>query len=345
MGLSARTNNFNLLRLLFAIWVLLAHSPEIVDGNRSREILSRFGSVLSFGDLAVDGFFLLSGYLILQSWTRQPQAWQFLKKRILRIYPAFLVATLVCIFIVGPLGTLDRADYFSRLNLHALAIEALHLLTPTLPPVFLGTYYANANIPMWSISREFCCYLIVLGLGMVGALRYRFGWLLLTAVVFTRFVYLKYLYIDVGEMRVVILFLCGGCFYLYRDRVRFSGWAALMMLPFLAVALHSGRAAEVAVCTAGAYVLFYVGGKRLDGLSKFNRLPDVSYGVYLYGWPIQKLLTWYVPSISPWALFAATTLFAMLAGLASWKLIEKPALRLKARSHIPMTAQAGSVAS
>jgi peptidoglycan/LPS O-acetylase OafA/YrhL len=104
MNTPARQNNFNLVRLLLALLVLLSHAPELIDGNRSQEILTRMFGTLSFGELAVDGFFLLSGYLIMQSWDAQPQAWPFLKKRMLRIYPGFVIATLVCAFAVGPLA-------------------------------------------------------------------------------------------------------------------------------------------------------------------------------------------------------------------------------------------------
>lgn len=83
-----RTNNFNLLRLIFAVLVLLAHSPEIVDGNRDRELLTMLGGILSFGELAVDGFFLLSGYLIMQSWNNHPHALPFLKSEFCESTPA-----------------------------------------------------------------------------------------------------------------------------------------------------------------------------------------------------------------------------------------------------------------
>ena len=101
------------------------------------------------------------------------------------------------------------------------------------------------------------------------------------------------------------------------------------------LALLSWRAADLALPTIGAYGLLYAANMRSALLSRFNRLPDVSYGVYLYGWPIQKLFVWYFPSISPWLMAALSIGLALLAGTASWYLIEKPALRLRGSSFAP----------
>jgi peptidoglycan/LPS O-acetylase OafA/YrhL len=111
MQTTIRENNFNFMRLVFALLVILGHSPELVDGNQSREVLMRIFGTMTCGGFAVDGFFLLSGYLIMQSWERQPDGWKFLKKRLLRIYPGFIVASLICAFVVGPLAG-DSATYF-----------------------------------------------------------------------------------------------------------------------------------------------------------------------------------------------------------------------------------------
>jgi peptidoglycan/LPS O-acetylase OafA/YrhL len=81
------------LRIVFATLVLLSHAPEITDGNASRELFHRFtGSPMTFGTLGVDGFFILSGYLIVQSWLGDPELINFLRKRVLRIVPGYLVA-------------------------------------------------------------------------------------------------------------------------------------------------------------------------------------------------------------------------------------------------------------
>src|SRR3977135_675481 len=155
-----RRNNFNFLRLLFASLVLLSHSSELLDGNREREPLFAIFHTISFGDLAVDGFFLLSGYLIVQSWQLNPSWLRFLKKRILRIYPAFIVASLVCAFIVGPLGS-DAAAYFRAFDAPTFIRSMFLLYDPITPQVFEGSPAPYVNGAMWTTKHEFRCYLMV----------------------------------------------------------------------------------------------------------------------------------------------------------------------------------------
>jgi peptidoglycan/LPS O-acetylase OafA/YrhL len=331
LKLSNRQNNFNLLRLTLALLVIFGHSPELTDGNRKREVLTRIFGTISFGELAVDGFFLLSGYLIMQSWDSQPEAWQFLKKRLLRIYPGFVIASLICAFIVGPLAS-NSADYFVLLQLPDLIGSIVSLQIPAIPPVFQGQPYANINGAMWTISREFSCYLFVLAAGALGAFRIRHFCLSLTVAVFIAMVALKLKNVPVMDLRLASFFLSGACYYRYRSSIRLAGPLAVAMTVICFISLFSWRASELVLATIGGYALVYAAGRRSVMLSHFNRLPDVSYGVYLYGWPIQKLLLWYAPTMSPWMLFALSAPAAILAGSASWYLIEKPALRFKGPS-------------
>lgn len=328
MNTPVRQNNFNLVRLLLALLVLLSHAPELIDGNRSREILTRMFGSLSFGELAVDGFFLLSGYLIMQSWQSQPQAWPFLKKRLLRIYPGFAIATLVCAFAVGPFAA-EPETYFNGLNVAALFTNMVFLQKPAVPEVFAGLPYADINGSMWTISAEFTCYLSVLILGVAGALVRRRVWLTVAVLVVVVGATARLSGETIPGMRLAMLFLSGGTYYLYRDKIRMHGGIAAGAAALVVLCMFSWRLSELAVTTLGGYALIYAASKRSVLLSQFNRLPDVSYGVYLYGWPIQKLLIWTIPTISPWSLFALSASCALVAGTISWYLIEEPALRFK----------------
>jgi len=316
-----------------ALLVLYAHSPELIDGNRSREFLTIVFGSISSGDLAVDVFFLLSGYLIMQSWDEQPDAWIFLKKRVLRIYPAFLVASVVCAVIVGPLAA-DPFSYFASFNISAFLAGAFLLKPPVIPPVFQGLPYAEMNTSMWTIAREFECYLLVLGAGMLGLLRKRHFWLILTAVALASAIALKLAHVRLNDLRLATFFCSGACFYIYRSKIPLRGLPALACLGLTCLSMVSWRASEIALATLGAYTIFYLATKPSVFFNKFNRFPDFSYGLYLYAWPVQQFIVSRVPGITPSGLFATSAAVAFCAGILSWYAIEKPALKLK-RVRIP----------
>lgn len=326
-----RDNNFNFLRIVFALLVLLSHAPELADGNRERELLTQIFHTMSFGEVAVGGFFLLSGYLIVQSWTANPDLVEFLKKRVLRIYPAFIVASIVSAFIVGPLAS-ESTTYFSSFWYKGLIKSLLFLDQPNTPPVFPGTPYPVVNGSMWTITYEFRCYLTVLIFGIIGLFNKRIVWLTITAAVLFVLAMQKLELLAMPNsafLRLASYFFCGGCFFLYREQIAFNKLTAAAMGIALFIGLFSTYAAELVFATAGAYLLFYIALTPIGTLNRINRYPDVSYGAYLYGWPVQKLFLWYFPTMSPWLLAILSVLSCIALGAISWYLIEKPALRLK----------------
>ena len=93
-GPDRRTNNFGVLRLLFAFAVIFSHAPQMIDGNFSREPFISLGASMTLGMFAVDGFFIISGYLLAGSYLSTNSLRKFITSRILRIYPAFIAASL-----------------------------------------------------------------------------------------------------------------------------------------------------------------------------------------------------------------------------------------------------------
>lgn len=333
-----RQNNFNLLRLLLALLVLLSHAAELQDGDRHRELLTQLFHTLSFGELAVDGFFLLSGYLIVQSWDHAPVPVVFLRKRVLRLYPGFVVASLVCVFVVAPIGA-DVTQYFRELSAASVALSIAILHGPIIPPVFQQLPNPQVNGAMWTIMREFACYLAVLLVGLSGGIRRCHVWLAMTLLGFAAYLFASFrlppLWAPLQALladpivRLASLFFAGGCFYLYRGHYRFTPRGALIAGCVLIAAMFSRRYAELALATCGGYLLFYFAFKPIPLIANFNKLPDISYGVYLYGWPVQTLLLWYLPPQSPWLMFGLACLVVLPVGLTSWYLVEQPLLRLK----------------
>lgn len=335
----SRANNFNFLRLLLATLVLLSHSPELIDGNRQREILTQLFHTLSFGELAVNGFFLLSGYLIVQSWQHNPHPGMYLRNRCLRIYPAFIIASLFSVFIAGPLGTHDPAAYVAAFNPLGFLKGIAILNIRGIPDVFIGTHYPLVNSPMWTIIYEFGCYLIVLIAGLAGMFKRPYLWLLLgcaTAIAFALPIHISLQqslpsFIQLSQcLRLFSYFAAGGCFFLFKDHIRYHTNGALLSFILLMIGMSFPALVNPAVMIFGGYLLFWIAFTPLPLLRNFGHTHDISYGVYLYGWPVQKLLLWYGLTTSPWLLFLYSCLITFCLASVSWRYIERPSLRFKA---------------
>jgi len=335
-----RDNNFGFLRLLFAALVIVAHSPELRDAGDAREILTRIFGTLSFGTLAVDGFFLISGYLVTQSFDRTRSLPAFLVKRGLRIVPGYAVSFWACALLLAP--CVGGADTFLlRPTFDHNAWRFLTLAQPDVPGVYRGTWHPELNGAMWTIAYEFCCYLGVAAAGLLGLLRPRGQPLLLAAVALALLLGPTGL-LDAAlpqadptlavATRFGAIFGVGALFYLFRERVPLVGLAALAAAVALCGLLFVPALAEPAVALCGGYLVFWFALRaKVLRLSRFDNRIDLSYGVYLYGWPIQKTIIWAIPTADPWLVSAVTLAGAALLAYASWCWVEHPALRLGQR--------------
>lgn len=332
-----RQNQFNVLRLLFASLVIVSHAPELHEGNRHSELLTRVFHTMTFGELAVDGFFLLSGFLITQSWDRQPRWWPFLKKRVLRIYPGFIAASLICAFVLGP--WMGASSYASEFSMTRFLRSVVTLGAPDIPAVFPERPFPVANGAMWTIQWEFRCYLAVLAVGCLRVVSFRRAWTLLTVLVFSLWT-LEQLQVSAmlhswmsalrpSFWRFNALFLVGGCFYLHRQRLHWSGRGAAVALLMLLPCMFSAQLCEPALALFGGYLLFFVAHLRVPALQVFNGGTDISYGLYLYGWPMQNLLSTFWPQANVWLLLPFVFAGCVVMAFASWYAVEKPFLRLK----------------
>ena len=323
------------MRILFALLVLLSHSQEIPTGDRATEYLSILTHrYMTFGDLGVDGFFLLSGFLITKSWLHDPNPMNYLRKRILRIVPGYLVAALLSTLIVGLLVP-GESNFFSKLGL-PFAKSIVLLGSPSTPVVFPGSYFTIVNGSMWTITYEFFCYLLVMVLGVAGIFRRSVIWLALTAILMVPLFFpLHTAHFAINQIfRLTAVFCVGGCFHLFREYIDFRPAFAIMAGIALGLfQLFAIAHIEAALVVFGGYLMFYF----VQQPSRSIAFPDVSYGIYLYGWPVESLWIWYHNG-PPWITFLVSTVICFGLGWASWHFIERPMLSLKRKSIAPLPA-------
>lgn len=328
-------NNFALIRLLLAAAVLYRHSFDLVGSLHGDLTLDLIPPQTHVGRIALCFFMVVSGYLVAHSW-QQSSGWaDFLWRRVLRIYPGFIAACLFAAFVAAPLGSPDALAYLESIDLPAFLAAMLQLGKLDVPPSFLANPYPGTiNGSLWSIKIEFESYVALILLGLAGVLRRRAWVLALFAVMAVLNAAQPYVPSTLdrfnAHLQLSTFFMAGACAYLYRDRIpRSYGWLEVAGLVLLATAVLEIGFVELLPLT-GTYVLLYAAYEPRLRIWPVGSSTDLSYGLYLYAWPVQQLVVQASGGrIDPWSLTAIS--LAIGCGLAylSWHLVERPALRLK----------------
>ena len=233
----------------------------------------------------------------------------------------------------------------------------IFLSCPGVPDAFTGLPYPTLNASMWTIAYEFRCYLATILFGLMGLYTGRrrivllavvAGLLLLnaTGALHTMDIgHAEFLGTPAKAGRLFAVYGVGALYYLYRDVIRFTTRGAVIASIALMPALFTTALSEAALAIAGGYILFWFAFKvRPTRLSRFTDHTDLSYGIYLYAWPIQSLLLYHDRSINLWLLGAVTTALATLAGYSSWTVVERPLLRF-ARDKLAAASGAQTIAN
>jgi peptidoglycan/LPS O-acetylase OafA/YrhL len=334
-----RANGLNLLRLALASGVIVWHSFPLTGHDIGWLPLRQVAS-----SICVDGFFAISGFLICGSWLSRPQLGAFLRARALRILPGFYTCLIVTALIIAP-GVLwlsgqpevALSDSLAYMRANALLRVQAHDIGGT--PVDVP--YPHAwNGSLWTLWWEALCYLGVALLGLLRLLRIRavvvglFGFAWLVSLAATAGLVRNETIAD--GSRLGIMFLAGMLVRLFADRIPVGRW---MVVGAAALIVGSALLPDYRLLAALplAYLLI-VGGAWIRS-SRLRFRNDISYGVYVYAFPVQQSLALFglwrlgVPGFAVLSILV-TAPFA----IASWFGVEKPALRWKGRRASPAAA-------
>ena len=341
-GPPGRENNFDLLRLVFASSVFLWHVCVLSRAPA----LEMFSQVFS-ANIAVKGFFVISGYLVMMSWDNSSSLRDYAAKRLRRIYPAYAAVVLACAVGGAFISRLPLGDYLDTGLLRYLTanLAFLNFLSPTLPGVFEGQPYTEVNGALWTLKIEVMYYAFVPVLAWMLA---RFGrWWTLTALYVLAVAYS----VAMGELHArtgaaiwlqlqrqlpgqLGYFLAGVALYFLRDRLP-GRWAAPVAaaLAMFAVVTATGDpmiAVLLEPLALGVLVIFAATG--LFHLGNFARYGDFSYGVYIIHFPVVQAVVatgWF--GENPWSAFGWSAALVAALSVACWHAVERPFL--KRRSH------------
>lgn len=338
-----RGNNFDALRLAAAATVIVSHAFEIVGGPGAREPLRALTQGdSSLGHVAVMTFFVLSGFLLAKSWAAEPRLVAFARKRALRIAPALIAVVLASTFVLGPMMTADPIDDYAAAPETRAYLANLFLYTgfAGLPGVFADLPYEDVvNGPLWTLKFEVMCYLALAGFGAARLLRPAIAAFFIASCYGAVYVlgegphgggvYYLAKFVDLARP-----FFAGVLFALIAGRVTLSARAALVAAFGLALSAPAGLLSET-FPLFGGYLALWFGLTRAGPIRHAGRSGDFSYGLYLWGWPAQQIVQTLVAP-THWAVNVAFALpLAFVFAVASWFLVEKPALAFKSRDRRP----------
>ncbi|MEB4208072.1 acyltransferase [Mycobacterium sp. 94-17] len=347
-----RNNALNAWRLTLATGVILCHSWPLTGRHVSFAPAQQL-----LRDVWVDGFFAISGFLIMSSWFSNPRLRSYFVARSLRILPGLWVCLAVTAFVIAPIAVAIQGGSAVALLTsgapitYVLKNSAVMLLQFDVGGTPRGTPWPGWDGSLWTLQWEVLCYIAVAGFGIIGLLRRR--WLVpsLLALALCASAILPPFGDTVAEQplagqqnvhgltpaqilgviaaRFAVMFLAGALVYQLRDIIP-ARWSLVVLSIVIVLAASALPNYRLVAAIPLAYAIIVSGALIRN---KHLRLrTDLSYGVYIYAWPMQQLLIICgLVVLNPVAFAIVAAIATLPLAALSWFAVEKPAMALKSR--------------
>lgn len=331
--LSKENNNLDIFRVLAACMVIYGHAYAIVPGSGNSDLVYRMLGFDYSGSLAVKIFFFLSGLVVTNSLLTKNNPASFAIARFFRIWPALTITTLITALLLGPLSTkLTLGQYFSAPETWSYVWQnVLMKIQFNLPGVFAELHYPHVlNGSLWTIPHEVCAYIILLALYMLHVFKSRAAasimFMLIAAdPLLSNKILFTWRPVNHEVDLLAPCFAFGSLLAIYKDRIVIN--AQLVIGSWLIYWLLQQHSINFYIFYFALFCsILYLSGQRF--MLRLKPGSDISYGIYLWGFPIQQSIAWLYPGQSIAFNQISSILIAAILGLASWHLIEKHGIKL-----------------
>lgn len=327
-ALSDRRNTLNFVRLVLASMVILGHAWPLTGSKLSPNLEFLSG-------IAVEGFFIISGYLIAASRLNSNFV-SFVWKRILRIMPAFWTVLVLTAVVFGPLAALIEGKAYNWLSGAGFVFKNFFLMMYQwgIDGTLTEVPYPNVwNGSLWTLSYEFLAYLAVGVLLSFKLVRSKMEYVVPALFIISVLAWALFRGpLDVSTnfylngARLGSYFLAGAAYFALRKYIRVSPLLLIVSIGIYALLFMFELNNFVGQLFLG-YFLLAAGSYRWTSIATKN---DISYGVYIYAFPVQQFFVLFGSASLGIALNVMLTLTVTIClAWLSWTLVEKPALRWK----------------
>jgi peptidoglycan/LPS O-acetylase OafA/YrhL len=304
-------------------------------------------ALASMAEIGVQGFFVLSGYLVYASLERSSSLALYAEKRIRRLYPGYAAVVVVCALAALAVSPEARANLGAVAAYLGWNLVFLNFMAPDLPGVFEANRFSEVNGALWTLKIEVMFYLILPLLAVLLRAAGRLKWLVLVL-----------LYVGAEAWRIgfealgaaqgselltglarqlpgqMSFFVTGIAFHLIRLDVRRLQLAGLAGLGVFVLSLLTPLGEPLRAVGLGALIIYLGAGvaRSVDAA----RFGDLSYGLYIVHFPIIQTVVAAGLFASPWVGVTVAAAASLAASLLLWHLIERPALRTDSayRRHV-----------
>jgi peptidoglycan/LPS O-acetylase OafA/YrhL len=325
-------NNFDGVRVALALIVVFSHLAALTQLPNFK-----YFEVIFNSNFAVRSFFAISGFLVTKSYLSSRTTLQYAEKRLRRIYPAYASTILLCLLaglFVTNLPPYDFIKSSQTLKYLVANLIFLNFIQPTLPAVFESNPIQAVNGALWTIKVEVMLYFCIPALIFFFK---RLGSATTTFIIFFLSVSWVYFFIfqydgSKGEELArqfpgqLSYFALGALFATNEKiitKIKFIALAGLLAL-FMT---NNPLARLVIDPIAYSSIVIYLSISAVKNLN-LGKFGDVSYGIYLYHFPIIQVLIfagWFETNV--WIGFSATFVATLIIAFTSWHLIEKKLLK------------------
>lgn len=334
-----RQNNFDFLRFYFAFIVVVGHIIAVTNLDIFQPYAPFFNTYIP-----VTAFFCISGFLISSSYTRNKSLSKYFKKRAARILPAYILIILLCAVFLSFISEYSFSEYFTNPQLFKYLLANLtfqNFIAPCLPGVFTGDNMINCTVngALWTLKIEVAFYIIVPLLFYF--MKYiKRKYIILLIIYILSIIYqttLEELAGATGNNLLGILsrqlpgfmsyFACGMALHYYFDIfIKYKKWFFIAGLILFFFERYMGW--EILAPFALSSLVFSI-AYSLKWLNNFGKYGDISYGIYIFHFPIIKLAIEFnfFDRYNPYLVALSIILTVLLTGFLSWHLLEKRFLK------------------